>query len=100
MSLTVQEGGNVPGPESGFLSNTWKLIVQGDTHAEKARDFIGKGHLESSRVREARRTALPIWLTILGFMVMGFVFWLSLTNHPDSESLLVGDALLSQDGCQ
>ena len=100
MSLTVQEGGNVPGPESGFLSNIWKLIVQGDTHAEKARDFIGKGHLESSRVREARRTALPIWLTILGFMVMGFVFWLSLTNHPDSESLLVGDALLSQDGCQ
>ena len=40
----LQEGGLFPGPQIGLLSNTWKWIVQGDTCAEKARDFIGKGH--------------------------------------------------------
>ena len=40
----LQEGGPLPGPETGLLSNTRKLIVQGDTCADKARDLIGKGH--------------------------------------------------------
>ena len=40
----LEEGGSLPGPETGLLSNTWKLIVRGDTCADKARDFIGKGH--------------------------------------------------------
>ena len=31
---------------------------------------------------------------------MGLVFRFSLANHYDSESLLVVQALLSQDGCQ
>ena len=30
--------------ETGLLSNTQKWIVRGDTSADKARDFIGKGH--------------------------------------------------------
>ena len=62
----LQEGGPLPGPETGLLSNTglWsntrKWIVRGDTCADKARDFIGKGTwVESSKVRESRRTALP-----------------------------------------
>ena len=42
--LLLQEGGPLSGPESGLLSNTWKWIVQGDTCADKARDFVGKGH--------------------------------------------------------
>ena len=58
----LQEGGSLPGPETGLLSNTRKRIVQGDTCADKTRDFIGKGRpgreQESSRVREPRRTAL------------------------------------------
>ena len=60
-SLSVlQEGGPFPEPETGLLSNTRKWIVRGDTSADKVRDFIGKGHrVESSRVREPRRTALP-----------------------------------------
>ena len=33
-------------------------------------------------------------------MVMGLVSRLSLANHSDSESFLVGHALFSQDGCQ
>ena len=40
----LQEGGPLPGPESGLLSNTQKWIVWGDPRADKARDFIGKGH--------------------------------------------------------
>ena len=58
--LVLQEGGPLPGPTIGLLSNTWKRIVQGDTHANRARDVLGKGTwAESSRVREPRRTALP-----------------------------------------
>ena len=40
----LQEGGPLPGPKTGLLSNTQKWIVQGDTRADKARDFIVKGH--------------------------------------------------------
>ena len=61
--------------------------------------LLGKGtRVESSRVREPRRTALP-WLTVSDFMVMGLVSGWSLANHSDSESFLVAHALLSQDGC-
>ena len=42
--LLMWEEGPLPGPEPGLLSNTWKSIVLGDTCADKARDFIGKGH--------------------------------------------------------
>ena len=41
-----------------------------------------------------------MWLTILGFMVMGLVSRLSLANHSVSESFLVVQALFSQDGHQ
>ena len=41
-----------------------------------------------------------MWLTVLGFMVMGLVSGLSLASHSDSESFLVVHALFSQDGCQ
>ena len=40
----LQEGGPLTGPETGLLPNTRKRIVRGDTYADKARDFIGKGH--------------------------------------------------------
>ena len=62
--------------------------------------FGGKGtRVESSRVREPRRTALPRG-SVSGFMVMGLVSGLSLANHAGSESFLVVHALFSQDGCQ
>ena len=44
IAAVLQEEGPLSGPGSGLLSNTWKWIVQGDTCADKARDFIGKGH--------------------------------------------------------
>ena len=42
--VVLQERGPIPGPKTGLLSNTWKWIVWGDTCADKARDFTGKGH--------------------------------------------------------
>ena len=60
--------------------------------------LLGKGtRVESSRVREPRRTAT--WLTVSGFMVMGLVSGWSLANHSNSESFLVAYTSLSQDGC-
>ena len=57
--------------------------------------LLGKGtRVESSRVREPRRTAHS-----LRFMVMGLVSRLSLANHSDSESFLVVHALFNQDEC-
>ena len=48
--------------------------------------------MESSRVREPRRTALPRGS---GFMVIGLVSGLSLANHSDSR-VLPGGARLVQ----
>ena len=56
--------------------------------------------LESSSLREPRRTALPCDSAISGCIVMGLVSGLSLVSHSDSESFLVVQALFSQDGCQ
>ena len=41
-----------------------------------------------------------MWLAVSGFMVMRLVSGLSLASHSDSESFLVAQALLIQDGCQ
>ena len=55
----LQEGGPLPGPKTGLLSNTWKWIVWGDTCADKARDFIGDGI--NFRVVFSK----PFWLWVL-----------------------------------
>ena len=39
-----------------------------------------------------------MWPKVTGFMVFGWVSWLSLANHSDSGSFLVVSVLLSQDG--
>ena len=90
----LQEGGPLPGPESGLLSNTQKWIVQGDTRADKARDFIrkrrpggeqqGKGNEENCSDNMAHS---------LGFYGDGISFWV--VPSFDSESFLVVRALLS-----
>ena len=59
--MLLLEGGTLPGPETGLLSNTQKCIVRGDTCADKTEILLGKGtRVESSRVREARSTSLPV----------------------------------------
>ena len=84
--------------ERELLSNTWKCIVQEDTHADKARGFIGKGCLGRTKQSKGIQNYSATWFTVSGFMVMGLVSGLSLANHSDSGSFLV--ALLNQDGFQ
>ena len=55
--------------------------------------------VESSRVREPRRTAPPHGSQSPGFMLKGLVSGWSLANHSNSGSFLVARASLSQDGC-
>ena len=82
----LQGQGPLPGPGTGLLSNTRKWIVQGDTRADKARDFIGKGHPGGEQQgKGTQENSSATWLAVLGFMVMGFVSGLSLANHSDSE---------------
>ena len=58
--------------------------------ADKARDFIGKGHLGGEQKGEGtQENSSATWLTVSGCMVMGLVTGLSLANHSDSESFLV-----------
>ena len=83
----LQEGGPLQGPETALLSNTWKLIVRGDTCADKARDFIGK--VRPGAEHEGKGTQenfLVTWLAVSGFMVMGLFSWLS---HLPSGAHLV-----------
>ena len=97
----LQEGGPLRGPKPGLLSNTLKLIVWADTCADKARDFIGKGHPGGEQQgKGTQENCSATWLAVSGFMVMRLVSRLSLANHSDSESFLVVHALFSQDGCQ
>ena len=41
--VMLQEGEPLPGPETGLLL-TLRNELSEETHADKARDFIGKGH--------------------------------------------------------
>ena len=75
--VLLQEGGPLPGPESGLSSNTWKWIVWWDTRADKARAFIGKACLGGEQWENHSIT----WPAVSGFMVMGLVSGLSLASH-------------------
>ena len=75
-------------------------MVRGDTCADKARDFTGKGHPGGEQQgKGTQENCSAAWLTFLGFMVMGLVSEWSLANHSNSESFLVAHTSLSQDGC-
>ena len=56
----LQEDGLLPGPETGLLSNKKRNELSEETHVlTKQEILLGKGTwVESSRVREPRRTAL------------------------------------------
>ena len=68
--------------------------------ADKARDFIGRWHLDGEQQgKGTQENCSAMWLTVSGFTVMGLISRLSLANRSDSESVLAAHALLSQDGC-
>ena len=74
--LLLQERGTLPGLESGLLSNTQKCIVQGDTCADKTRDFIGKGHPGGEQEGEgAQENCSATVARSLGFYGDGISFW-------------------------
>ena len=54
--------------------------------------------LESSRVREPRRTALPHGSAVSGFMVMGLVSGWSLANRSNSRVFPDGSRSAKMDG--
>ena len=90
-----------PGPERGLLSNTRKWTVRGDTRADNARDFTGKGHPGWEQQGKGNQDdCSAMWLEVSGFMVMGLFSGLSLANHSDSGSFLVACTSLNQDGIQ
>ena len=98
--ILLQEGRPLSGPETGLLSNTQKWIVWGDTSADKARDFIGKGHLGGEQQgKGTQENCSATWLPVSTSMVMGLASGWSLANHSNSESFLVVQASVSQDGC-
>ena len=94
----LQKGGPFPGLKSGPLSNTWKWIVQGDTHAGKARDFIETGHpSRKRRGKGSQEDCSALWLRFYGDgisfqVVSGHSFWL--------QVLPGGTTSLSQDRFQ
>ena len=71
---TVAGRGPLPGPESGLLSNTGKWIVQGDTHADKAKDFVGKDAPGDEQPTGTQEDCSASWFTVSGFMVIGVSF--------------------------
>ena len=66
-----------------------------ETRADKARDFIGKGHPGGEKWSKGSQENCSSTL-----MVMELVSRLSSANHSDSESFLVVHTLFSQEGCQ
>ena len=100
-SFCCRKGEPLPGPERGLLINTQKWIAWGDSHADKARDIIGKGYPEWEQEGQGiQEDCRATWLTVLPIMVIGLVCGLPLANHSNSAPLLVVRVLLSQNGCQ
>ena len=99
LSFCCRKADPFQGPKLGCCL-TLRNELSEETHVLTKQDILlGKGTwVESSRVREPRRTAL-LHGSVSGFMVMGLVSRWSLANHSNSESFLVVHALLSQDGC-
>ena len=91
----------LPEPGRGLLSDARNGMVRGDTLADKARDFTGKGRLGREQEGEgAQETCCAAWPLVSGFRAMGLASWLPLANLSYSEPFLGGRLLLSQGGCQ
>ena len=87
-----RKGDPFQGPRVGSYLTLRKWIVWGDTLADKAENFIGKGCPGGEKQDKGTQEK--------GFMVMGLVSTLSLASHSDSGSFLVVHISLSQHGFQ
>ena len=103
----AEKGGPLSELQSRFLSNTWKQIVRGDTHTDKARDcWEGGVPGGQQQGKGAQENCSAKCLTVSGFMIKGLVSRWSLANRlawptsGDSGFFLVVGASLSQTGFQ
>ena len=100
----LHEGGIIPKPETGLLSNTRKWIVRGDTCSDKARDFIGKGHLggkQYGKVGEGNPgEQLCHMACSLGFYGDGITFLVVLSQSFWLRVLPGSAHLVQPNGCQ
>ena len=88
----LQKGGLLAGSESGLLCNIGKLLDPGDTHADKARGFFGKGLQGGEQQgKGTQENCSATWLVVSGSLVMELVSGSSLANHSDSGSSLVSE---------
>ena len=86
-------------PRAGSCLTLRKELSE-ETRADKARDFLGKGHPGGEQLgKGTQENSSATRLAVSGFMVIGLVSRLSLANHSNSESFLVAHASLSQNGC-
>ena len=84
--MCCRKGDPFQGPKLGS-SLTLRNELSEETHADKARDFIGKEHSGGEQQGQGTQENSSVsWLAVSGFMVMGLVSSLSLANHSDSES--------------
>ena len=82
-TMCYMKGEPLPELKSGLLSNTRKWIVRGHTHTDKARGFIGKGHLGGVQEgKGAQEDCSATLLTASSFTIMSW-FLASLANHSD-----------------
>ena len=96
----LQEGGPFQGPRVGS-SLTLGNNLSEETHADRPRDFVGKGcPARQQQSKGTQENCSATCLPVRGFTVMELVSILSLANHSDSKSYLVKPTLLSQDGFQ
>ena len=71
--ILLQEGGPLPGPETGLLSNTRKWIVRGDTCWQSKRFYWERAPGWRAVGKGTQENCSAAWLAVLGFMVMGLV---------------------------
>ena len=99
LPVVVGRGAPSRAPRAGSCL-TLRKELSTEMRADKARDFIGRWHLDGEQQgKGTQENCSAMWLTVSGFMLMGLVYGLSLANHSDSESFLMVHAWLNQDGC-
>ena len=86
-----RKGDPFQGPKLGLtLGNE----LSEETRADKARDFIGKGHPGGEQEgKGTQENSSAAWLAVSGFMVMGLVSRWSLASH--SNSVFPGGACIA-----
>ena len=100
LEICCRKGDPFQGPKLGTCLTLGNESSEEMHVLTKQEILLGMGaRVESSRVREPRRTAPPHGSQSPGFMLKGLVSGWSLANHSNSESFLVAHASLSQDGC-